>query len=180
MHYLSPADAGATMRHARSCLKAGTISRTALATLDCLTWNCRAPGKATVKVSISLLQRLLHAARATVVDALKQLEAVGLIQRRRQRVRVSWQGGTASREATAETTITPPSTQSSPPAPSHQSKKIQKEELLSNKGDAGAIGAMLEAAARLPDFLAARRAALEASWRGFVRDPDKTLPLPRP
>jgi hypothetical protein len=88
--FLTPEAVGRTMKRARVLLATGTINRDALAVLDCLLFACRRPGQPSCRPSLSLLQRLTHAARGTVLGALRSLEAVGLPCCRRPRRDRRW------------------------------------------------------------------------------------------
>jgi hypothetical protein len=159
MEWLSPKDAGAVMKYARRLLQTGTISRSALVVMDCLTFNCRKPGQPSVRASLSLLQRLTHSARQTVVDALAELCAAGLLIKRTHRVLVAWaHGGSTWRQATNEYEIAVPDRESSR-CPVSTGKQVSKE---AREGEAAALAGMLRAAAGLPDLLAKRR----EYWQG--------------
>lgn len=90
---LSATDAGMVASRARKLLAKGMLTHRQYALLDCLLWNCRAPGKATTRVSYSILQERAHQARSTVAAGLEVLLKLGLIQRTRNRILITGQNG---------------------------------------------------------------------------------------
>lgn len=94
---MTPTQAGEIMRQARAALRRGLITHHEFVLLDCLLWSCRPPGGPVAVMSYTGLQRLARMARATVWRGLRRLEELGVITRRRRRMRVGW----ASLQATS-------------------------------------------------------------------------------
>jgi hypothetical protein len=100
--FLDPAQAGRLAKRGRELLRAGEITHRELALLDCLLWSCRRPGQDLAVASYTALCKLAHVAKDTVAAGLSKLEGLGLIQRIKRRVRMSWhQGGSRSLQATS-------------------------------------------------------------------------------
>ena len=107
--FLAPARAGRLAKRGRELLRAGAITHRELALLDCLLWSCRRPGQDLAVASYTALCKLVHVAKDTVSQGLRKLEGLGLIERLKRRVLLSWhQGGTASRQATSCYRLVPP------------------------------------------------------------------------
>ena len=90
---LSTTSAGTVARRARKLLAKGRITHRQYALLDCLLWSCRTPGRATARVSYSILQERAHQARSTVAAGIAVLLNLGLIQRTRHRILITGQNG---------------------------------------------------------------------------------------
>lgn len=90
---LSAAGAGMAAQRGRKLLAKGLITHRQYALLDCLLWGCRTPGRATARVSYSILQERAHQARSTVAAGIKVLLSLGLIQRTRYRILIVGQNG---------------------------------------------------------------------------------------
>lgn len=90
---LSATDAGMVASRARKLLTKGRITHRQYALLDCLLWSCRTPGKATARVSYSILQERAHQARSTIAAGITMLLNLGLIQRTRHRILITGQNG---------------------------------------------------------------------------------------
>lgn len=110
------------------------------------------------------LAKAAHCHRNSVANGLKRLRDLGLLSWSRQFVRL--RGGYVAQVANRYSfdPVTPV-------LPMHKGCRASKEPRFrkeAHEQDRGAIATMLEAAARLPDLLTARRAAVEASWRGIV------------
>ncbi len=107
--FLDPQRAGQLAKRGRALLRAGEITHRELALLDCLLWSCRRPGQDLAVASYTALCKLAHVAKDTVSHGLAKLESLGLIERIKRRVRLSWhQGGQASRQATSCYRLVPP------------------------------------------------------------------------
>lgn len=106
---ISPHQAGAIATRGRKLLRRGLLTHRQAVLLDCLLWSCRRPGQGAVAVSLTVLSRLGHMSRETVVAGLRRLAALGLLRIVKRRVRIAWLGGaTASRQATSAYVLTPP------------------------------------------------------------------------
>jgi len=90
---LSATGAGTVASRARKLLAKGLITHRQYVLLDCLLWACRTPGRATARVSYSILQERAHQARSTVAAGIKVLLSLGLIQRTRHRILITGQNG---------------------------------------------------------------------------------------
>ena len=90
---LSATGAGTVASRARKLLTKGRITHRQYALLDCLLWSCRALGRATARVSYSILQERAHQARSTVAAGITVLLNLGLIQRTRRRILIIGQNG---------------------------------------------------------------------------------------
>lgn len=97
---MTPKQAYALAYRARHLLKAEELTHHQYALLDCLLWSCRPKGSNRLSVSYSRLQKLAHMARDTVWKGLARLEELGLLHRVKQRVKVRWGLGLATRQAT--------------------------------------------------------------------------------
>ena len=105
---LSPPDAGRIATRARKLLRRGQITHRQHAILDCLLWSCRAPGRASCRVSYTRLCRLAHVSRETIAGAIRRLARLGLIRKIRHRITVVWvNGGRATRQAVNEYQLLP-------------------------------------------------------------------------
>lgn len=90
---LSATDASTVASRARKLLAKGRITHRQYALLDCLLWSFRASGRATARVSYSILQERAHQARSTVAAGITVLLELGLIQRTRHRILITGQNG---------------------------------------------------------------------------------------
>lgn len=113
------------------------------------------------------LAKAAHCHRNSVGNALRRLRDLGLLSWTRQftRLRGGWLAQIANRYSFDPVTPVLPMHNTCWPRKEPREKK--EGSLLTNKARAGSA-AMREAAARPPDLLAARRAALEARWRGLA------------
>jgi hypothetical protein len=87
---MQPKDAVAIAKRARKLLRAGKITHRQLSIVDALLWCCRSPTSGGIVISYSGLMRLCHVARATIAEALRVLERLGVLSKIRRRVRASW------------------------------------------------------------------------------------------
>ena len=90
---LSMTGAGTVASRAHKLLAKGRITHRQYALLDCLLWSCRTSGRATARVSYSILQERAHQARSTVAAGIEVLLNLGLIQRTRHRILITGQNG---------------------------------------------------------------------------------------
>lgn len=90
---LSATGAGTVASRARKLLAKGLITHRQYALLDCLLWSCRTPGKATARVSYSILQERTHQARSTIAAGIEVLLNLGLIERTQHRILITGQNG---------------------------------------------------------------------------------------
>jgi DNA-binding Lrp family transcriptional regulator len=99
-HYtLSGREAGDIATHARYLLRRRVITPFQHALLDVMLWGARKPGSATLIAPLKALARMAGQGRSAVAEGIKRLEELGLLQRIRRRVRVTWiGGGQASRQ----------------------------------------------------------------------------------
>lgn len=100
MPTLTPAAAGALMRRARDLVAARTFRAHHIAVLDYLLWRARPHGADRCQVSYRAMADNLHLRRATLVDAVCDLAAAGLLTKLRTWVWVEWQGFRVKRQAT--------------------------------------------------------------------------------
>ena len=90
---LSATSAGTIASRARKLLAKGRLTHRQYALIDCLLWSCRTSGKATARVSYSILQERAHQARSTVAAGLEVLLKLGLIHCTRNRILITGQNG---------------------------------------------------------------------------------------
>ena len=100
MPTLTPAAAGALMRRARDLVAARTFRAHHIAVLDYLLFRARPHGADRCQVSYRAMADNLHLRRATLVDAVRDLAAAGLLAKVRTWVWVEWQGFRVKRQAT--------------------------------------------------------------------------------
>ena len=110
---LSGPQAGRIATRARQLLRRRLLTPHQYALLDTALWAARRPGSATLIASLKVLARLAGQGRSTVADGIRRLEALGLVQRVRRRVRVAWvRGGQASRQIANAYRLLVPDTES--------------------------------------------------------------------
>lgn len=100
MPTLTPAAAGALMRRARDLVAARTFRAHHIAVLDYLLWRARPHGADRCQVSYRAMADNLHLRRATLVEAVRDLAAAGLLTKLRTWVWVMWEGFRVKRQAT--------------------------------------------------------------------------------
>lgn len=106
---ISPRQAGAIAARGRKLLRRGLLTHRQAVLLDCLLWSCRRPGQGAVAASLTVLSRLGHMSRETVVGGLRRLAALGLLTICKRRVKVGWLGGaSASRQGVSAYVLHPP------------------------------------------------------------------------
>jgi hypothetical protein len=158
---LTPAQAGAIAKRCRKLLRRGRLTHRQFALLDTLLWSCRRPGSGVAVVSYSALQKLVHIARETLAEGLRQLEAVGLLSKVKRRVRVAWHnGGQQSRQAINAYVLHAPAD----PSAEHSEfagRPVPREIEITHRVEPApaAVAAAREALAR-------RRRSLEEQWLG--------------
>lgn len=101
MNQLSATAASALAKRARKLHRNGELTHCQLLLLDCLLWQCRAPGSASARVSYTRLESLAHLARGTIAAGIKRLAALGLLAKQKVRLIVIWRGRSAPRQGTS-------------------------------------------------------------------------------
>lgn len=97
---MTPSQAGALMRRARKLLRAGRLTAKQFVLFDAIVWSARAPMTDRLSVSFTRMAKLARQARATAICGIAVFERLGLLSRRKRRVRVLWGSSIASRQAT--------------------------------------------------------------------------------
>lgn len=100
------------MRKARKLLQFFKLSQRDLAVLDCLVFRCRTYGARQTSIALRQLAKLAGCCKDTVIAALRNLEAAGLIRKQKHRVKVPWGLGLAWRQATNTYEFLAPATES--------------------------------------------------------------------
>lgn len=93
---MTPEDAARLAKHGRKLLRRGQITHREWSMFDCMLWSCRAPGKATARVSYTRLSSLAHVARETIAKGLRKLINLKVLSR--TKVRVLVKGGIGTRQ----------------------------------------------------------------------------------
>lgn len=86
------------MNRVRDQVRDGHWPALHLAIFDYLTFRARPHGRDRCQVSYAAIARNLRIRRATLVAAIRDFEAAGLLRKLHTRVRVAWQGIWASRK----------------------------------------------------------------------------------
>jgi hypothetical protein len=156
---ITPHQAGAIASKARKFLRRGMLTHRQAVLLDCLLWSCRRPGQGAVAASLTVLSRLAHMSRETVVAGLRQLAKRGLLRIVKRRVRFAWLGGaTASRQGVSAYVLMPPA---AVPVTESAAATIKQElEFLVSPGPDA-----LAAQTALAEVRERRMAALTSLWR---------------
>lgn len=154
MHdHLCPSAAAAIARTGRHHLRAGTLTHHQHSLLQVLLWGgLRRHGRATLEASYTRLADRAAQARATLATGLRRLVELGLVAITKRRIRISWGGVTASRQATSRYSLVPPATEFRPQTVPQELQILVVE----------APGDVREAQAALARIAAQRRAAREA------------------
>jgi hypothetical protein len=127
-----------------------------------LLWNCRAPDKDAAQVSYERLAELAGIGLTKTKKAVARLIALGVIAKQKTRLRIAWGGGIASRQWRNIYRFLAPATEvARRPTDTRQEKQRRCER------SPAALVETLRAAAKLPDLLAARRAAWVAQQRAL-------------
>ena len=155
MHdHLCPSAAAAIARAGRHHLRAGALTHHQHSLLQVLLWGgLRRQGRATLEASYTRLADRAAQARATLAAGLRRLVELGLVAITKRRVRITWGGVTASRQATSRYSLVAPATEFRP-----QTVPQGLEILIVE-----APGDVREAQAALARIAARRRAARDAA-----------------
>ena len=97
---ISPQQAGSLMRRVRLLVSEKVLRAHHTAAYDYLLFLARPHGSDRCQVSYAGMQRNLHLRRERLVEAIRDLEAVGLLRKIRSWVWVEWQGLRVKRQAT--------------------------------------------------------------------------------
>ena len=97
---ISPHHAGNLMRRVRQLVSEKQLRAHHTAAYDYLLFLARPYGSDRCQVSYAAMQRNLHLRRERLVQAVRDLEAVGLLRKVRSWVWVEWQGLRVKRQAT--------------------------------------------------------------------------------
>lgn len=167
---LSATGAGAVASRARKLLAKGRITHRQYALLDCLLWVCRTPGRATARVSYSILKERAYQARSTVAAGIKVLLSLGLIQRARHRILVTGQnGGRVWKQLTNVYRLIVRSERE------FDDRTDSKTQEITSLGSTVLSGAVKEAQEALRRIAQGREAQRVADWqRGHTRRPGRT------
>lgn len=136
-----------------------------------LLWRCRPKGADLAQVGYKRLAELAGVARSTAQEAVRRLVELGILVKRRTRLRVAWGHSVASRcwkniYAWTEDWIAPAAVSEAPCTDTgRRAAVLQQQEKPASERSTGALAAILEAARGLPDLLKARREAMDARWR---------------
>lgn len=98
--FISPHQAGSLMRLLRQLVSEKVLRAHHTAAYDYLLFLARPHGSDRCQVSYSAMQRNLHLRRETLVEAIRDFEAAGLLRKVRSWVWVEWQGLRVKRQAT--------------------------------------------------------------------------------
>ncbi len=155
MHdHLCPSAASAIARAGRLHLRAGALTHHQHSLLQVLLWGgLRRHGRATLEASYTRLADRAAQARATLAAGLRRLVELGLVAVTKRRVRISWGGATASRQATSRYSLVPPATEFTPRTVPQELEILVVE----------ACADVREAQAALLRIAAQRRAARDAA-----------------
>jgi len=93
-----PFDPSPVAKRLRSLHRAGRLTHAEYAVADTLLWSCRAPGRDESQIGYRQLAKLARVAYSTVVAAVAKLVALGVMTKRKTRLRVAWSLGVASRQ----------------------------------------------------------------------------------
>ncbi len=119
--------------------------------------SCRAPGRATARVSYSILQERAHQARSTVAAGIRVLLELGLIQRTRHRVlAVAANGGRVWRQLTSAYRLQGAGSREFDRRTDHKPQELTQ---VVEATPAGAVRAAQEALRRVGEAREAQRAA---------------------
>jgi hypothetical protein len=91
--FMSPSQAAWIAKRARKALRAGLLSHHQFAVLEVLLWEARPSGSDRATAAYSWLQKLAHASRQTVVDAIKAGMRLGLLRKIKHKTLVLWANG---------------------------------------------------------------------------------------
>lgn len=108
-------ECGAVMKAARQALRRGHLTKSDFVLFESLMWSCRAPLARRARASLTELQKLTTSCRETIVAGINRLVAIGLLRKNKQRIRVAWGLGIASRQAKTIYEFIVPATESVPP-----------------------------------------------------------------
>ena len=97
---ISPHQAGSLMRRLRQLVSEKVLRAHHTAIYDYLLFLARPHGRDRCQVSYAGMQRNLHLRRERLVEAIRDLEAAGLLRKVRSWVWVEWQGLRVKRQAT--------------------------------------------------------------------------------
>ena len=97
---ISPHQAGSLMRRLRQLVSEKRLRAHHTAAYDYLLFLARPHGSDRCQVSYAAMQRNLHLRRERLVEAIRDLEAAGLLRKVRSWVWVEWQGLRVKRQAT--------------------------------------------------------------------------------
>lgn len=98
--FISPHQAGSLMRRLRKLVSEKVLRAHHTAAYDYLLFLARPHGSDRCQVSYSTMQRNVHLRRETLVEAVRDFEAAGLLRKVRSWVWVHWQGIRVKRQAT--------------------------------------------------------------------------------
>lgn len=154
MSFLSPTQAADVARRGRQLLQDGEITHHQHSLLTVLLWRCRKHGQAAACASYSALQRLANQARGTVAGGLKRFQELGLVQKVKHRVRVSWAGGQASRQGTNSYVFFAAATE-------FTGRTVVREIEIQVPEEPGSV------VRKAQEALARRRQMMEQRWRGM-------------
>lgn len=148
MMQLTLPQCGAVARRCRQLYRKDRITAKQLALVDCFLWSCRNPATGAIVISYSRLEKLANMARATIAEALRVLERLGVLTRIKRFVDVVWhQGGSQRRQAASAYVLHPPADH----CEFNDQPVIQRQEILTLVQPASAAQREAQAA------LAARR-----------------------
>ena len=153
---LSGPEAGAIAARGRLLLRRRVITHAQHSLLVAFLFGAgRRPGSAGLVASLAALARMSGQARSTAIEGVARLEALGLLQRVRRRVRVAWEGSIASRVVANAYRLVAPDTETD--------RWSAREEPLVISAVIEAPSAMVRAA---QDALAERRRQVEEALKG--------------